>query len=97
MRTFVTPLSKQAFLFLFFQDEEGSSVMGDIGPFRLGKPLILVCIVEGGDPTPQVSWLANEIVAPKGRFPKALNFLFKNEFEVKYFLRSPSSHFLKKY
>lgn len=24
--------------------------------FRLKKPLILVCIVEGGDPLPEVSW-----------------------------------------
>ncbi|TRY71530.1 hypothetical protein TCAL_11940 [Tigriopus californicus] len=37
-------------------DDEGSAVMGNIGPFRLKKPLILVCIVEGGNPLPEVSW-----------------------------------------
>eukprot|EP00095_Tigriopus_kingsejongensis_P007812 snap_masked-scaffold204_size260821-processed-gene-1.10 protein:Tk07812 transcript:snap_masked-scaffold204_size260821-processed-gene-1.10-mRNA-1 annotation:"neural cell adhesion molecule 2-like" len=37
-------------------DAEGSAVMGNIGPFRLRKPLILVCLVEGGNPLPEVSW-----------------------------------------
>ena len=43
-------------------DEEGSAVMGNLGPFRLGQPLILVCIVEGGDPLPKVVWFRDGVV-----------------------------------
>ena len=32
------------------------------GPFRLGRPLILVCIVEGGDPLPHVVWFRDGAV-----------------------------------
>jgi len=31
-------------------------LLGQVGPFRLGTPLILVCLVEGGDPEPAVVW-----------------------------------------
>lgn len=37
-------------------DDEGSAVMGNVGPFREQTPLILVCLVEGGDPEPEVVW-----------------------------------------
>lgn len=37
-------------------DSEGSAVMGTVGPFRLKQPLILVCLVEGGNPKPDVFW-----------------------------------------
>ncbi len=37
-------------------DDDGSAVMGSIGPFRMRAPLILVCLVEGGDPKPRVTW-----------------------------------------
>ena len=40
-------------------DDEGSAVMGAIGPYRLKSPLILVCIVEGGNPLPEVTWWKN--------------------------------------
>lgn len=37
-------------------DSEGSAVMGTVGPFRLKQALILVCLVEGGLPKPDVIW-----------------------------------------
>jgi hypothetical protein len=43
-------------------DDEGSAVMGNLGPFRLGQPLILVCLVEGGDPAPRVVWFRDGVV-----------------------------------
>ena len=30
--------------------------MGTVGPYQLGDPLILVCMVRGGDPAPRVYW-----------------------------------------
>ena len=41
---------------------EGSSVMGNLGPYRLGQPLILVCLVEGGKPKPEVNWYRDGVV-----------------------------------
>ncbi len=43
-------------------DDEGSAVMGNLGPFRLGDPVILVCIVEGGEPRPRVVWFRDGLV-----------------------------------
>ena len=43
-------------------DDEGSAVMGSIGPFRLKQPLILVCLVEGGNPLPEISWWRNGVI-----------------------------------
>ena len=37
-------------------DADGSAVMGTVGPFRLKQALILVCLVEGGQPRPEVVW-----------------------------------------
>ncbi len=43
-------------------DSEGSAVMGTVGPFRLKQALILVCLVEGGMPTPEVIWFRDGVV-----------------------------------
>ena len=39
-------------------DDEGVQIMGTVGPYRLGQPLILVCVGEG-DPAPDLVWLRN--------------------------------------
>ena len=36
--------------------DDGTEVMGSIGPFRLGEPLVLVCLAEGRPP-PTIKWL----------------------------------------
>ena len=36
--------------------DDGTEVMGSIGPYRLGEPLVLVCLAEGRPP-PSIKWL----------------------------------------
>ena len=41
--------------------DEGVEVMGSVGPYLLGKALILVCMAEG-EPPPRVVWLRDGVV-----------------------------------
>ena len=36
--------------------DDGTEVMGSIGPYRLGEALVLVCLAEG-KPPPAIKWL----------------------------------------
>ena len=59
-------------------DNDGISVMRDIGPFRLRQPLILVCLVEGGNPKPEVSWWRDGMLWDKDHDPKTYEDVLQN-------------------
>ena len=59
-------------------DNDGISVMRDIGPFRLRQPLILVCLVEGGNPKPEVSWWRDGMLWDKDQDPKTYEDVLQN-------------------
>ncbi len=59
-------------------DDEGSAVMGHIGPFRLREPLILVCIVEGGEPKPDVVWWRDGQVFDRESDPSTYDDVLQN-------------------
>ncbi|XP_040568747.1 roundabout homolog 1 [Lepeophtheirus salmonis] len=40
-------------------NQNGTALMGEIGPFALGEALILLCTVDRGNPRPAVSWWRN--------------------------------------
>ena len=59
-------------------DNDGISVMGLVGPFRLRQPLILVCLVEGGNPKPEVSWWRNGLIWDTDQDPKTYEDVLQN-------------------
>lgn len=40
-------------------NERGEPIQSRVGPFEEGSDLVLVCVVEGGSPMPQVIWKAS--------------------------------------
>ena len=52
--------------------------MGTVGPFRLKQPLILVCLVEGGNPKPDVFWYRDNILFDQELDPSTYEDVLQN-------------------
>lgn len=75
-------------------DGDGSAVMGDIGPFRLKDNLILVCLVEGGKPKPEVIWFRDGQVYDRESDPSTYEDVMQNTLVIQSLDRSfHDSHF----
>ena len=69
-------------------DSDGISVMGTIGPFRLRQPLILVCLVEGGRPKPEVSWWRDGLIFDADQDPKTYEDVLQNTLVISHLDRT---------